>query len=119
MKTVILITLFSLSLIFNSSASFSQVPEGTEQIVVRIFEEKASNSYILISYGNGKTEKVELDFFWHKHQEKNLETINNTLNQIRKSGFSLISSGFAQNGPYASFVTNYLYLRDDLLPKNQ
>ncbi len=95
---------------------YGQSSEVTsDQIIVRSYETGVMQpSMIVVSYGDGKTETVDLNNVSKtKNWVENLSTIHTVLDRIRKEGYTLIStSSFGGDGIWGH---TYIYLRNDLV----
>lgn len=95
MKKTKLIVLTAIAL-FCFTGSFAQTT-SSEIIVVRVYEDLFTSNQILISYGNGKTEVVDMGkrdkkiMNWAKYM-KNIEKINEVLSKFMKDGYAITSS---------------------------
>lgn len=108
--------LFLLTILFCSTFVYAQTEKLTSsQIIVRCYESGGINpSGIIISYGNGETEDVDIKGFGtKKNWLHNLDIMNTVLDRIRKNGYSLINSNAGGNPSY--FVSTYIFLRNDLV----
>lgn len=87
----VILLLFCFLVIGNSLSA--QVPEGTKMILVRAFEgANLTINQIVVSYGNGKSEEVELETYVKKNIPENLDRLNTVFSRIEDQGFELITS---------------------------
>ena len=95
MKKIKLIVLTAITL-FCFTGSFAQTPTS-EVVVVRVYEDLFTSNQILISYGGGKTEVIDMGkrdkkiMNWAKYM-KNIEKINEVLSRFMKEGYVITSS---------------------------
>jgi hypothetical protein len=64
---------------------------------------------ILITYENGDSEVIELGYFSEKEQPENLKKLVATFNDLRKKGYTLISS--SSTGDQGNLVFEYIFLK--------
>lgn len=111
MKRVIIIstitTLFISSFIF--LMSFKSATNEENYIIVRVFENQdpMSTSNIIVSDGIKIIKSIELNALKPKNQQENLIKIATTLSEIKKQGYTLISSN--NGGVSLILVTNYIF----------
>lgn len=107
-------------LILSNAFLYGQNTElNSEQIIVRSFESGGINpSTVLISYGDGELEEVDIKGFGRvKNWGENLIIFDTILNRIRKQGYTLINSNAAANPNY--IVSTYIFLRNDLIDEKK
>jgi hypothetical protein len=91
-KIIALLFIFSSLLLFGKEVKAQTANTGTDVIIVRIYEESLKASSILISYGDGKTETMELENTGRKNRGPNAEKINTLFQKILGMGYELIST---------------------------
>ncbi|GEM_PF-6413173 len=113
-KTIAIRGLFSLAFIMAFCATEAQtIPEGTEQILVRVHEGGTQfvSSTINIAYGNNQSEsKTILYPVKAANREENAKKINEVLYNIRKAGFKLETSH--AGGNQAVMISTYLFIKE-------
>jgi hypothetical protein len=95
----------------------AQKQANTGYLLMRVFDSNkyvASgniyiNSKIFIVYEDGKLETIELLPFSEKNEVENLKKIGNTLNEIKKKGYLLMSA--TTTGEQGALVTDYVFLK--------
>lgn len=95
-------------------ASFGQNILETDQILVRTYELAPGGlwtSEIVISYGEERTEKIDLGSIKPKDWEFNTFTINKVLNNIRKAGYILSSSNAGNGG--GILISTYVFIKTE------
>jgi|SRR5688572_13502491 len=92
MKKKIIVLLFIFSSHFFGGEKARAAYTDTDVIIVRIYEESLKSSSIIISYGDGKTETMELESTGRKYRGTNAEKINSLFRKILGMGYELIST---------------------------
>lgn len=112
MKLGIVIGMFvSVAILLASTATKGQNELETDQIIVRVYQYSSlASSEIVVSYGNGKSEVVELKSAAPKNKVYNTERIHLVLDKVRKSGYEISTSNAASIGQ-AEMVATYVFLK--------
>ncbi len=89
---------------------------GTPYIIVRVIEcqggDSANESMILIDRGDNEIEKISLEKFHKNHFESNFKIIARTLNDIKSSGYRIISSSGGGGNDHAMILQNYIFEKE-------
>ncbi|MNJ89000.1 hypothetical protein D3C87_65610 [compost metagenome] len=112
MKKLILLSILTLSGIFGSRSYGQTIPEGSNQILVRIFEawSGAETSEIILSYGNQQSERIRLERASPKNWEYNTNKINEVLTNIMNAGFEIETSNMSGE---AWRISTYIFKKKD------
>lgn len=97
--------------------SFGLYANNGGYAIVRVFDcTKGASSgkefmdpQILITYENGDSEVIELGYFSEKDQPENLKKLVAAFNDLRKKGYTLISS--SSTGDQGNLVFEYIFLK--------
>lgn len=85
--------------------------------IVRVFDcTKGASSgkdfidpQIIVTYENGNSEVIELGYYSEKEQPENIKKLVATFNDMRKKGYTLISS--SSTGDQGNLVFEYIFLK--------
>jgi len=106
MKNKILFFVFA-GLLFAVLISFTLTDNksrASEYIMMRVYESIGVQSELILSYGNGKTERIEMHDLKTVNHEYNLNIILNTVNRLAGEGYTLVSTTGSGVGNRTSIV---------------
>jgi len=109
------IKLLAAALFLINSVSFAQFVTGSF-VIVRVYEITSSmgSPYIIISYGDGRTEVIDMEPSIRKNQEKNLDIINGVLTKIKKAGYTITTSNAGVMGPNSEYmISAYVFAKKE------
>ena len=109
------IKLFAAAFLLLTGCAFAQSPTGATYTIVRVYEITSSmgSPYIIISYGDGRTDVVNMEPSIRKNQEVNLDKINAVLTKVTKDGYTLTSSNVGVMGSNSEYmISSYIFKRD-------
>ncbi len=109
---------FALALLFISSGmntALSQEMDKGESIFIKVIEDRrnAWPSKVLISYGNGESESIELYADKFRHWDQNHLLVSKVIDRIEGMGYDLVSSNSVSRGVSMRTTTNYIFRRED------
>jgi hypothetical protein len=107
MKKIIAVLLFIFSFLpfLNGEVQAQASNTDVDVIIVRVYEESLKASSIVISYGDGKTETMEMESTGRKYRGPNAEKINSIFQKILGMGYELISSaGTGENDTILTYI---------------
>lgn len=107
--------LISIFILFTGRNIQAQTDERSEIVMVRITEcnNPKPPSEIIISYGNGKTEKISLNGVKPKDIDWRIDSINNVLTRIVDQGYKLVSSSSFYREMNVCEVTSILFIKKE------
>lgn len=84
-------------------------------VMVRVYEPINQNGEIVISYGNGKSERIPIEKLNSEHHENNANKIVEVFNRLGKEGYELQSSAGSSHGNDASIlhVDTFVFIKED------
>lgn len=106
MKNKILIFVFA-GLLLTVLISFTLTDSksrANEYVMMRAYEPIGAKSELVLSYGNGKSERFDLHDLKTENHEFNMEIILNTVNRLAAEGYTLISTSSSGVGNRTSIV---------------
>ena len=77
---------------------------ASEYVMMRAYEPIGAKSELVISYGNGKTERIDLHDLKTENHEFNLDIILGTVNRLAAEGYTLVSTSSSGVGNKTSIV---------------
>ncbi|MBD80123.1 MAG: hypothetical protein CL840_14515 [Crocinitomicaceae bacterium] len=109
-KTSSILGAFLISM-FLSVNAFAQ----DSHVVVRVYEPVNQAGEIVISYGNGKSERIPIEKLNSEHHEVNANKIVDVFNRLAKEGYSLESSAGSSHGNTGSIlhVDTFVFVKDE------
>ncbi len=106
MKNKILIFVFA-GILLTVLISFTLTDNKTrasEYVMMRAYEPIDAKSELVLSYGNGKSERIDLHDLKTENHEFNLDIILNTVNRLATEGYTLVSTSSSGVGNKTSIV---------------
>lgn len=84
-------------------------------VMVRVYEPINQNGEIVISYGNGKSERIPIEKLNSEHHENNANKIVEVFNRLAKEGYELESSAGSSHGNAASIlhVETFVFVKEE------
>ncbi len=81
---------------------------------MRVYEPIDAKSELVLSYGNGKTERMDLKDLHTVNHEYNVDLITNTINRLSNEGFTLVSTAGsgAANRTSLVHVETYVFAKE-------
>jgi|TARA_B110000881_G_scaffold211496_1_gene220034 hypothetical protein len=89
--------------------------QGTNYVVVKIYEPIHKSGEIIIAYGKDKSERIAVEKLDSEHHEYNSNRLVDIFNRLNDEGFELISSSSSAHGNPASIlhVNSFVFGRKD------
>ena len=93
----------------------NQVFSQDSYVMVRVYEPINQAGEIVISYGNGKSERIPIDKLNSEHHENNSNKIVEVFNRLSSEGYELESSAGSSHGNAASIlhVDTFVFVKDE------
>lgn len=100
-------------ILFGFTSQQKSSAEG-DYLVMRAYESIGAASELVLSYGEGKTEKITLKDLTTENHEYNTDQIANTLNRLKAEGYRVISNSSSGAGNKTSLVhiETFILVRD-------
>lgn len=95
-------------------ASFQSIAQDS-YVVVRVYEPINKVGEIVISYGNGKSERIAIEKLNSEHHENNANKMVDVFNRLAKEGYELESSAGSSHGNSASIlhVDTFVFVKEE------
>ena len=106
MKNKIFILIGS-GVLFTALLSFTLIDNksrASEYVMMRAYEPIGAKSELILSYGNGKTERIDLHDLKTENHEFNLDIILGMVNRLAAEGYTLVSTSSSGVGNRTSIV---------------
>ncbi len=106
MKNKILIFVFAgfLLTVLISFTLTDTKSRANEYVMMRAYEPIGAKSELVISYGNGKSERIDLHELKTENHEYNLDIILGAVNRLAAEGYTLVSTSSSGVGNRTSIV---------------
>ncbi len=116
MKNKILIFVFA-GFLFTILISFTLTDSksrASEYVMMRAYEPIGAKSELVISYGNEKSERIDLHDLKTENHEFNMNIILNTINRLAAEGYTLVSTSSSGVGNKTSIVhvETYMFVKN-------
>jgi hypothetical protein len=97
------------ALMLSASGAYSQY------VVVRVYEPVNKSGEIVISYGNGKSERIAIEKLNSEHHENNANKMVEVFNRLASEGYELESSAGSSHGNSGSIlhVDTFVFVKDE------
>ncbi len=83
---------------------------NTEYVVVRAYVPVGSKGEIIIAYGSGKSERIEIEQLNSDHHEHNANRLVDVFDRLNEEGYTIASAGSAGAGNSASLLQVETYV---------